>query len=471
MTILIVDDERPLCDLLKMALSEKGYEVQVAHDAEQALVILKTATINLVLSDIRMPGMSGMELLKSIKEIDITIPVILMTAYGTIESAVQAMRDGAYHYLLKPFDKLDTLEMTVAQALQWRRLLIENQYLRQEVDAQYPYKQIIGTSPALQRTFELIRRVAPTSSTVLITGESGTGKELVARAIHEASPRKEKPMVKVNCVAIPDTLLESELFGHVKGAFTNAVSTRLGKFELADNSTIFLDEIGDMSLSLQSKILRVIQEREFEPVGGTMPKKVDVRIIAATNRSLNNLVEEGKFREDLYFRLNVIPIHIPALRDRKEDIPLLSSYFLHKFSEKSGKKISRISPNAMQILMTHQFPGNVRELENLIERAVVLCANTTLDIADFQFGAGIGTELKLQESIPSANLDRQNQGKTYRMAKRSILANFERQFFAEVLQANQGNVSKAAEAVGMHRKNFYEKLSLYKINPEQYTKK
>ncbi|MFB3897477.1 MAG: sigma-54-dependent transcriptional regulator [bacterium] len=469
MTILIVDDERPLCDLLKMALEEKGYEVQVAHEAEQALTILKTTTIDLVLSDIRMPGMSGLELLKSIKEIDITIPIILMTAYGTIESAVQAMRDGAYHYLLKPFDKLDTLEMTVAQALQWRRLLIENQYLRQEVDDQYPYKQIIGSSPAIQQTFELIRRVAPTSSTVLITGESGTGKELVARAIHESSPRKGKPMVKVNCVAIPDSLLESELFGHVKGAFTDAISNRLGKFELADKSTIFLDEIGDMSLSLQSKILRVLQEREFEPVGGSMSKKVDVRVVTATNRSLNDLVNEGKFREDLYFRLNVIPIHIPPLRDRKEDIPLLSSYFLKKFSDKSGKKITRISSAAQRILMTHPFPGNVRELENLIERAVVLCTDSILDIADFQFSTTPSPESKVQDSI---QIDETHlQSKTYRSAKRTILASFERQFFTEVLKSNQGNVSKAAESVGMHRKNFYEKLNLYKINPEQFNKK
>lgn len=466
MTILIVDDERPLCDLLKMALEEKGYDIQIAHDAEPALAILKATSVDLVLSDIRMPGMNGMELLKSIKEIDITIPVILMTAYGTIESAVQAMRDGAYHYLLKPFDKLDTLEMTVAQALQWRRLLIENQYLRQEVDNQYPYKQIIGASPAIQRTFELIRRVAPTSSTVLITGESGTGKELVARAIHEASPRKGKPMVKVNCVAIPDTLLESELFGHVKGAFTDAISSRLGKFELADNSTIFLDEIGDMSLSLQSKILRVLQEREFEPVGGSVPKKVDVRVIAATNRVLNDLVQEGAFREDLYFRLNVIPIHIPPLRDRKEDIPLLSSYFLRKFCDKSGKKIAKISTATMQILMTHQFPGNVRELENLIERAVVLCTTNILDIADFQFSTATAAISKFQESIPGA--EPQPPAKTYRAAKRNILAVFERQYFTDALKANQGNVSKAAASVGMHRKNFYEKLNLYKIDPEQF---
>jgi two-component system, NtrC family, response regulator PilR len=469
MTILIVDDERPLCDLLKMALEEKGYAVQVAHDAEPALAILKTTTVDLVLSDIRMPGMSGLELLKSVKEIDITIPVILMTAYGTIESAVQAMRDGAYHYLLKPFDKLDTLELTVAQALQWRRLLVENQYLRQEVDSQYPYKQIIGSSPAIHQTFELIRRVAPTSSTVLITGESGTGKELVARAIHEASPRKSKPMVKVNCVAIPDTLLESELFGHVRGAFTDAISNRLGKFELADNSTIFLDEIGDMSLMLQSKILRALQEREFEPVGGSVPKKVDVRVIAATNRDLNDLVKEGKFREDLYFRLNVIPIHISALRDRKEDIPLLSSYFLQKFGDKSGKKITKISPAAIQMLMRHEFPGNVRELENLVERAVVLCTNTILDIADFQFSAEPSAESKLRGSMPID--ETKPLSKTYRTAKRTILAAFERQFFTEALKANQGNVSKAAESADMHRKNFYEKLNLYKIDPEQFTKK
>jgi two-component system NtrC family response regulator len=462
-TILIVDDEIRLCEVLQLALQQKGYAVKLANNAEQALSLLKNTTIDLVLSDIRMPGMNGLDLLKTVKETDVTIPVILMTAFATVESAITALREGAYDYLLKPFDKLDTLELTVAQALQWRRLLNENEYLRQEVDRQYPFKQIIGTSPAIQQVFELIRRVAPTTSTVLITGESGTGKELVARAIHEASPRRDKPMVKVNCVAIPDTLLESELFGHVKGAFTDARSTRAGKFELADKSTIFLDEIGDMSLSLQAKILRVLQEREFEPVGGTMPKEVDVRIIAASNRSLRELVQQEKFREDLYFRLNVVPLYIAPLRERKDDIPLLATFFLQKYSEKSGKKVEKISSVAQNMLMRYQFPGNVRELENLIERAVVLCNKNYLDIDDFKFGTDTVTPLSSWETIRLVC--------TYREAKKNLLAAFERQFFTDALRATQGNVSKAAEAVGMHRKNFYEKLNLYQIDAEQFAKK
>ena len=462
-TILIVDDEIRLCEVLQLALEQKGYEVKLANNGEQALSLLKNTTIDLVLSDIRMPGMNGLDLLKTVKETDVTIPVILMTAFATVESAITALREGAYDYLLKPFDKLDTLELTVAQALQWRRLLNENEYLRQEVDRQYPFKQIIGTSPAIQQVFELIRRVAPTTSTVLITGESGTGKELVARAIHEASPQKDKPMVKVNCVAIPDTLLESELFGHVKGAFTDASSTRAGKFDLADKSTIFLDEIGDMSLSLQAKILRVLQEREFEPVGGTMPKKVDVRVIAATNRTLRELISQGKFREDLFFRLNVVPIHIAPLRDRREDIPALASYFLQKFSEKTGKKIKKISPGTFNFLMYHSYPGNVRELENLIERAVVLCTQNELALEDFY----LSTEAFVPRQTWKPGMTLQ----TYRAAKRTVLEAFERQFFTEALRAAQGNVSKAAEVVGMHRKNFYEKLNLYNIDPEQFTKK
>ncbi|MDI6782509.1 MAG: sigma-54 dependent transcriptional regulator [bacterium] len=472
MTILVVDDEVRLCDLLRIALEQKGYEVKTANNAEQAIAILKNTSIDLVLSDIRMPGMNGLDLLKTVKEFDVTVPVILMTAYGAIESAIQAMRDGAYHYLLKPFDKLDSLELTVAQALKWRRLLIENQYLRQEVDSQYPFKHIIGTSPAIQQVFELIRRVAPTTSTVLITGESGTGKELVARAIHEASLRKEKPMVKVNCVAIPDTLLESELFGHVKGAFTDAISTRPGKFELADKSTIFLDEIGDMSLSLQAKILRVLQEREFEPVGGSMPKKVEVRVIAATNRSLRDLVQEGKFREDLYFRLNVVPIYIAPLRKRKEDIPELVSCFLKRFCDKTGKKIVKISPEAMRVLMYHPYPGNVRELENLIERAVVLCSRDSLEVNDLYLGAETPFPDRTWEIAPAGLPDEDlvKSGKTYREAKQAVLAGFERKFFTEALRAAQGNVSKAAEAVGMHRKNFYEKLNIYQIDPDPKSK-
>ncbi|MCX7918951.1 MAG: sigma-54 dependent transcriptional regulator [bacterium] len=469
-TILIIDDEIRLCEVLQMALEQKGYEVKIAHNAEQALVVLKQTTVDLVVSDIRMPGMNGLDLLKTIKEIDVTIPVILMTAFATVESAITALREGAFDYLLKPFDKLDTVELTVAKAIQWRRLLIENQYLRQEINQQHPFKQIIGTSPAMQQVFELIRRVAPTSSTVLITGESGTGKELVARAIHESSPRAGMPMIKVNCVAIPDTLLESELFGHIRGAFTDAISTRPGKFELADKSTIFLDEIGDMSLALQSKLLRVLQEREFEPVGGTMPKKVDVRVIAATNRPLRELVNRGTFREDLYFRLNIVPIHIPPLRERREDIPLLAEYFLRKFCEKTGKKISRISPEVIKLLKFHSFPGNVRELENLIERAVVLCQKEQLEPADFYLGAEEmpGRKIASAEVFPSPEQDIGIQITNYQEAKRKVLASFERQFFTAALRACHGNISRAAESVGMHRKNFYEKLNRYKINPEEF---
>lgn len=457
--ILIVDDEEHICGALKLLLEIEGYEVLTASDGLSALEIVADQKIDLVITDVRMPGMDGMQLLKKIHQQYPMIPVIVMTAYANLKDGIQAMKDGAYHYLMKPFEN-DEVKLQVKKALDEQRLRSELAYLRDELEQKYPFKNIVGRSPAMQQVFELIRRVSPSKSTVLITGESGTGKELVSRAIHDNSPRRDKAMIKVNCVAIPDTLLESELFGHVKGAFTGATHTKPGKFELADGGTIFLDEIGDMSLALQGKILRVLQEREYEPVGGTATKQVDVRVIAATNRPLKKLVQENQFREDLYFRLNVVPIDVPPLRNRKEDIPELAKFFLQKDTRETGKKIDRIKPEALSLLEQYSYPGNVRELENMIERAVVLCQKSELDIQDFQFNVTEITGTKSTPESPSFL--------SYREAKQIVLENFERKFFTDALTVARGNISKAAERVGMHRKNFYEKLNQYKINSQEF---
>jgi DNA-binding NtrC family response regulator len=457
--ILVVDDEQHLCGALKLLLELEGYEVMTANDGLAAFEIVTLQKIDLVMTDVRMPRMDGIQLLKKVHEIYPLIPVIVMTAYANLKDGIQAMKDGAYHYLMKPFEN-DEVKLQVKKALEEQRLRSELAYLRDELDQKYPFKNIVGRSEAMQQVFELIRRVAPSKSTVLITGESGTGKELVSRAIHDNSPRRDKAMIKVNCVAIPDTLLESELFGHVKGAFTDATYTKPGKFELADGGTIFLDEIGDMSLSLQGKILRVLQEREYEPVGGTSTKQVDVRVIAATNRPLKKLVQENQFREDLYFRLNVVPIQVPPLRNRKEDIPELVQFFLQKDTRETGKKIDKISREAVTLLEEYAYPGNVRELENMIERAVVLCQKSELDVQDFQFNVSDSPRVQtIQEPLSAL---------AYREAKQLVLENFERKFFTDALIFARGNISKAAERVGMHRKNFYEKLNQYKIDSQEF---
>lgn len=477
-TILVVDDEPRACQVLDMELSEEGYDVKIAYSATEALEIFKKTTIDLMLIDIYMKPMSGLELLKIIKGISFSTIVIMMTAYGSIEGAVEAMKLGAFHYISKPLN-LESLKSIIKKALEMRRLILENIYLKEELQSrENEFNKIIGKSPVMQQLFELIKRVAPTKTTVTIFGESGTGKELIARAIHEHSPRCDKPFVVVNCVAIPETLLESELFGHVKGAFTDAITTKPGKFELADGGTIFLDEIGDMSLALQGKILRVLQEREIEPVGGTVAKKVDVRIIAATNRSLPDLVKQGKFREDLYFRLNVVPIIVPPLRERKEDIPYLAQYFLSKYSKEAGKKIDGITPNALELLQNYNYPGNVRELENLIERAVVLCTKNYLDVEDFLLDAYFISARNITSNFREVREDEfeikiskeEVVNSSYRKLKAKVIKQFDYFFFDNILKETAGNITLAANRVKMHRKNLSEKLKSLGINPNDYQK-
>ncbi len=389
-TILIVDDKSSMRKVLRQTLETDQKNILEAEDGEKALETIKSKHVDLVISDIKMPKLDGMNLLKMIKELDNEIVVIIMTAYGTIETAVEAMKLGAYDYITKPFST-EQVKLTVDKAIERQKLLYENKYLREKLNDQYNYKRIVGNSSAMQPVYELIEKVAPTDTAVLIRGESGTGKELVAHAVHFNSRRKDKPFIKVNCAVLAEGVLESELFGHEKGSFTGAAGKRIGRFELANGGSIFLDEIGDIGLSTQVKLLRVLQEKEFERVGGAESIKADVRVIAATNKNLEEAIKKGQFREDLFFRLNVIPIQVPPLRERREDIERLAVHFLGRYSQEANKRILKVDKKALELLSRYNWPGNVRELENAIQRAVVLAdsdtifpSNLPLDIQTFQ---------------------------------------------------------------------------------------
>src|SRR5271170_1264656 len=380
-SILIVEDEPKMRRVLELQLAEEGFHARTAADAETGLQILGKESFDVIVTDFKLPGMNGLEFLHAVKRVNADLPIVIMTAYGTVENAVDAMKAGASDYVLKPFS-LAELVLVIRKELASHQLRQENRDLREALGKRYEYKNIVARSDKMQAVLALVERVAPTNSTVLIGGESGVGKDLVARAIHEHSQRANGPFVKINSTAIPETLLESELFGYEKGAFSGAMTNKPGKFELADKGTLFLDEIGDVPGAIQVKLLRVLQDREFERLGGTKTHKVDVRLIAATNRDLRAALEEGTFREDLYYRLNVVAIDIPPLRDHKEDIPALATFFLQKFTRESGKPLKGITPAAMKLLMDFHWPGNVRELENIIERGVTLSVGATLDAAD-----------------------------------------------------------------------------------------
>ncbi len=382
-TVLVVDDERNYLVVLSELLADEGYEVYTADNGDRALELARTIDLDLVISDMRMPGMDGLELLQRLKAGQPELPVIMITAFGEVDIAVQAMQAGAFNYLTKPFNN-DELLISVRKAVEHYAIVRENKRLRSEMDTRYGFANIIGKNPAMQHVYSLIEKVAPTNSSVLITGESGTGKELVARAIHLYSQRKEAPFISVNCAALPETLLESELFGHEKGAFTGAIAMRKGRFELAHGGTLFLDEIGDLPLALQAKLLRILQEHSFERVGGTRTITVDVRIVTATNKDLKEEVEAGRFREDLYYRLNVVNIHLPPLRERTDDIPMLVSHFLERQRRNLGRERLDITPEALRLLTSLPWEGNVRELENTIERAAILCSDDTITIEDVQ---------------------------------------------------------------------------------------
>lgn len=375
--LLVVDDEESIREFLEIMLKKEGYEVTLAEDGQKAKDLLVKKTFDMIISDLQMPHVTGIELLKHVREVYPETVFMMITAFGTTETAVDAMKMGAYDYLTKPF-KLDEVKLNIMNALRSKNLEVENKALKKELNKEYSFQQIIGNSSAMHQVFDLIKRVSGTPTNILITGESGTGKEVVAKAIHYNGPLKDKPIVTVNCGAIPENLMESEMFGHKKGSFTGAIADKAGLFEVANNGTLFLDEIGELSLNIQVKLLRAIQEKVIRRVGGTEDQKVDVRIVAATHRNLEDMVAKGTFRQDLYYRLNVINIKTPALRDRKEDIPLLASHFLKKYNQRMNKNITTVSQEAMELLMKYDYPGNVRELENMIERTVALESGATI---------------------------------------------------------------------------------------------
>ena len=433
-SILVVEDEPKLRRLVELHLADEGFPVQSAPDAEAGLKLLNKDSFGLILTDLRLPGMSGLEFLKAAKQANSEIPVVIMTAHGTVESAVEAMKAGAGNYILKPFS-LAELALVVRKELSTRELREENRSLREALGVKYEYANIIGASEKMQAVLALVERAAPTNSTVLLGGESGVGKDLIARAIHEHSLRSRGPFVKINSSAIPENLLESELFGYEKGAFSGAVSSKPGKFELADNGSLFLDEIGDVPPAIQVKLLRVLQEREFERLGGTKTLKVDVRLIAATNRDLRAALEDGTFREDLYYRLNVVPIDIPPLRDHREDIPALAKLFAERSARDSQKPAPTVSPAAMKLLADYHWPGNVRELQNVIERAVTLSSKPQIDASDIHLDSAPSRSTPPAAVLPPG----------------MTLDQWEEAAIREALRAANGNKSQAARALGLSR--------------------
>ena len=443
--ILIVDDEKNTREGLKWSL-EEAYEVETADSGEQALAMFRAEPFDLVVTDLKMPGIDGMELLKRLKAEDAAVEVIMLTAHGTIETAVEAMALGAAHYQTKPVD-LKELKVKCESALRGRALVIENQDLRAQVDRRYGFENIIGKSAEIERIFGIVRQVAPTRATVLLQGESGVGKEVIAHAIHNHSPRARRAFIPVNCGALTTSLLESELFGYEKGAFTHALKTKPGRFELADGGTIFLDEISETSPDFQVKLLRVLQEQTFERVGGVEPIQVDVRVIAATNRNLKKLVEEGKFREDLFYRLDVVQITIPPLRERTEDIPLMVDAFMKEFSEVNGRKPLEITPKAMERLQDYPWPGNVRQLRNVIEGLVVLTAGKEITPRDLP--AEVRTEGPPRGNVPI------RVGMTMDEAERELIR--------ATLAMHAGNRAQTAKILGIGRKTLYRKLEQYQI--------
>lgn len=445
--ILVVDDDKNICKLIKEYLSPfKNYDVMSVSNGEACLKHIGEQIPDLILLDIQMAGIDGVETLKRIKEFDSRIPVIMISAVGSVDTAVQCMRLGAYDYVSKPIDR-DRLQVTIKNALMTSSLEREVNELRSELKHKYTFENIVGQSGPMKEVFKSVEKIVNSNVTVLIQGESGTGKELIAKAIHyHSKTRNNKPFVAVNCTALPETLLESELFGHEKGSFTGAHGRRVGKFEQADTGTIFLDEIGLMSPTTQAKVLRVLQEREFERVGGSELIKVDVRVISATNRDLEDAMKKNEFREDLYYRLSVFPIKLPALRERKEDIPLLAACFLNKYSDQENKQIESISPDALELLMAYNWPGNVRELENAVERAVVLTNSREIFAKDLPVAVRSIGEKKIYESDNTLS---------------SWIEKLEEEALRQALLENEGNISKTAKKLGIGRATIYRKAKKY----------
>jgi DNA-binding NtrC family response regulator len=443
MRVLVADDEKNIREGLREALLLDGYEVLTAGDGREAQEIVERGEVDLLITDLKMPRLSGEELLKVVTSQFPTVPVIILTGHGTIESAVQAMHDGAYDFLTKPVN-LDRLSLLVRRALSNRELALQNKAMQEELERRSGFASIIGRSAEMRQVFELVRQVAPSRSSVLITGESGVGKEMIAEALHYNSPRKEKPFIKVHCAALTETLLESELFGHEKGAFTGAIARKRGRFELANLGTLFLDEIGEVNQNVQIKLLRVLEEKRFERVGGEETIEVDVRLVAATNRNLREAIEKSTFREDLYYRLNVVNIHVPPLRERKEDIAPLAAAFLKEFSQENGRQIDGIEPKARLALYNYPWPGNVRQLRNTIESAVVLCKGTSITLED----------------LPP-NVRGETGGDTVKVPVGATLADVEKEVIRSTLAREGGNKSRTADILGIGRKTLHRKIEEY----------
>jgi two-component system response regulator AtoC len=446
--ILIVDDEAIIRDSLREWLNDAGYEVLTAENGAQALKAIEGEEPRIVIADLVMPGMDGIELMKRAKQVSPDIEVIITTAYGSIPTAITAIREGAYDYIQKPFCPERT-EMLIEKLVEHQRLIEENLSLHQKLEERYRFENIIAKSPRMQQVIEAIKVVATSNATVLITGETGTGKELVARAIHSQSQRRGKPFVAVSCAALPESLLESELFGHEKGSFTGAYAQKKGKFEFADRGTLFLDEIGEMSANIQVHLLRVLEEKEFSRVGGNEPTKVDVRVISATNREIKEAVTKRQFREDLYYRLNVVNIELPPLRERREDIPLLAQIFLKKFALENNKEVSGFSAEATDFLLRYDWPGNVRELENAIERAVILAQKPVIGIDDLPQQTLVAHSITLEKNL--------------RQVEKNHIMN--------VLAQTRGNYTEAAKALGISRMTLYNKAKAYGLNVKKIDRK
>jgi two-component system response regulator PilR (NtrC family) len=452
--ILVVDDEKSMCEFLEIMLKKDGYEVTSTTSGDKALELLDNNLYSMVLTDVKMPGVNGFEVLRKTKEVSPDTVVIMITAYGSPEGAVTAIKEGAYDYITKPF-RVEEVKLTIKKSLERNNLIRENIRLRQEVEERYKFWNIIGKSPKMQRVYELVEKVAQTKANVLITGESGTGKELVAKAIHYNSARKDQSFVTLNCGAIPENLLESELFGHMKGSFTGAIANKRGLLEMAAGGTLFMDEIGELPLPLQVKLLRVIQEREFKRVGGTEDIKVDVRIISASNQDLQQKVAHGGFREDLFYRLNVIQIKLPPLRERKEDISLLVNHFIRKYSAETGKEIEGVLPEALELLLNYDFAGNVRELENIIERSITL--ETSPTITERHIRSYLNERMMSKSMPPTLEIPEEG------IDLNKVVEDLEKAFILKALEHTEGVKKKAAELLGMNFRAMRYKLAKYDL--------
>ncbi len=461
--ILIIDDEQVVCKGCQLALEDEKYHVQICLTGKEGLNLIEEKDFDLILLDMKLPDIDGMEILKTVRQKRPELQVIVMTGYSTVQNAVEAMKLGAFDYLTKPFTDEEMI-FSAKRAIEKKRLVEENLYLRSELFQRFRFENIVGDSPKMLAVFEKVERVAPMDSTVLLCGESGTGKELFAGAIHARSQRAHRQFIAVDCSTLSPSLLESELFGHVKGSFTGAIRDKEGIFSVANGGTLFMDDVTNLNLEIQGKLLRVLETGEYKPVGASRLQKTDVRIIAATNKDLKTMVEEGQFREDLFYRLNVFPIYIPPLRERKEDIPKLAYYFLRHFCRKTGKRIEGFSDEALESLRDYEWPGNVRQLKNVVERLVIMADQPKVDLVHLLDQLQM-RQRWLNHSVPETL-------KELKMAKKKLLektiGNLEKAFLIKALQASQGNITRASQRVGMHRPNFCALLRKYSLSAEKF---